>query len=244
MIGLIDTTGLDQDSDEDGESFGALQIESARASDDFFSFSSIVDDVVHDMVPFVKHKIQDIVPNPNKIQDIVQTPKKIQDIVQTPEKIQDIVTFRNEVHDIVPRRAGRMNSFSSDLDDIFKECGEIETKEMLVTPARKTSALMKRSSFELADDDYCPVDPVPGNLSRKFSKSTVKQFHKGKQAVAAKEKKVKHTVDDSDGRKKEAYDRKKRKCVASKEAVAAVLRGFGTKEDANAAGRAAYAKCP
>jgi hypothetical protein len=233
VIGLIDTTGLDQDSDEDGESLGALQIESAR-SDDFFSFSSIVDDVVHDMVPFVKHKIQDIVPNPNKIQDIVQTP----------EKIQDIVTFRNEIQDIVPRRAARMSSFSSDLDDIFEECGEIETKEMLVTPARKTSTLMERSSFQLDDDDYSPVDPVLGNLSRKFSKSTVKQFHKGKQAVAAKEKKVKHIVDDSDGRKKEAYDRKKRKCIASKEAVAAVLRGFGTKEDANAAGRAAYAKCP
>ena len=153
MIGLIDTTGLDQDSDEDGESLGALQIEGARASDDFFSFSSIVDDVVHDMVPFVKHKIQDIVPNPNKIHDIVQTPKKIQ----------DIVTFRNEVQDIVPRRAARMSSFSSDLDDIFKECGEIETKEMLVNPARKTSAMMV-----IDNDDYCPVDPVPGNLSRKL----------------------------------------------------------------------------
>ena len=55
---------------------------------------------------------------------------------------------------------------------------------------------------------------------------------------------MKHTVDESDGRKKESYDRKKRKCTASKEAIAAVLRTGGNKEDANAAGRAAYAKCP
>ena len=58
MIGLIDATGLDHDSDDEHESLGALQMEGARASDDFTSFSSIVDDVccgfsdkTHDMVP-------------------------------------------------------------------------------------------------------------------------------------------------------------------------------------------------
>ena len=115
---------------------------------------------------------------------------------------------------------------------------------VVVTPACKTSTLTKRSSFERDDDNYSPVDPVPGNLSRKFSKSTVTRFHKGKEDVVVKEKKLKHTVDESDDRKKGSYERKKRKRIASKVAVADVLRAGGNKTDANAAGRAAYASCP
>ena len=137
MIGLIDAVGLDHDSDDDQESLGVLQMEGARASDDFTSFSSIVDDVcggfsekTRDMVSFVQDKIQNI--------------------VQTPNTIQDIVPIRNQMQDIVPRRAASVSSFSNDLDEIFEECGEIETEEIAVTPARKPSTLMKRIRLKLS----------------------------------------------------------------------------------------------